>query len=238
MTNTQQNGAFKTAGEESFVPAVAQAIWQLRPDFVALSIIVRGGRNLPSRDDAERGARIVTGAPAWGEAHLEAWRQAYAAFGAKAKRMPCSAEALRRRAERDGELPRINALVDLYNLLSVKHALPIGGENLSAYRGAPRLVRAAGDERFDTMRDGQPAVEIVDAGEVVWRDDDGVTCRRWNWRQSTRTRLEVETREMWFVLERLEPMPIRELERAGDELIAGVLEIAPQAQVTTRILAQ
>ncbi len=221
---------------EAFVPAVDPPIWRLRPDFVALSIVVRGGRNVVSRDDADV-AELLKDRPPWGDAHLEAWRQAYAAFGARPKRTPSSAEALRRRVERDGALPRINALVDLYNALSVRHALPIGGEDLTAYRGTPRLVRAAGDERFETMRDGQPSVEIVDAGEVVWRDDAGVTCRRWNWRQSPRTRLDVHTTEMWFVLERLEPMPLGALDEAGDALIAGVLELAPAATVTKTTIA-
>lgn len=215
-----------------FLPAVDPAIWTLRPDFAAISIIVRGGRNAASSD--ARPALDVT--PAWSAAHLDAWRQAYAAFGAKPKRTPCSAEALIRRVERDGDLPRINALVDLYNALSVRYALPIGGEDAAAYRGAPRLIRAVGDERFATMRDGEPAEEIVEPGEVVWRDDVGVTCRRWNWRQSARTRLEVTSTEMWFVLERLDPMPLDALREAADALIAGVRTLAPAAQVSTTML--
>lgn len=225
--------------EEVFVPSVDRAIWRLRPDFVALSVVVRGGRNASSREATghSTAAGLLADIPAWSDAHLESWRQAYTAFGAKPKRTPCSAEALRRRVERDGDLPRINALVDLYNALSVRFALPVGGEDLAAYRGTPRLVRAVGDERFETMRDGQPSVEVVDPGEVVWRDDRGVTCRRWNWRQSVRTRLDIGTEDMWFVLERLEPMPIRDLERAGEALVAGVLDLAADARIETRILA-
>jgi DNA/RNA-binding domain of Phe-tRNA-synthetase-like protein len=48
-------------------------------------------------------------------------------------------------------------------------------------------VRATGAEPFDTTKDGQPANDPPLAGEVVWADDLGVTCRRWNWRQCTRT---------------------------------------------------
>jgi DNA/RNA-binding domain of Phe-tRNA-synthetase-like protein len=222
--------------QEPFVPAVDEAIWSLRPDFIALSIVVRGARNGPSVDAAAGDLRAA--APPWGDAHLEAWRQAYAAFGAKPKRTPCSAEALLRRVERDGELPRINALVDLYNALSVRYALPIGGEDLAMYRGTPRLMCATGGETFATMRDGEPAVETVEPGEVVWRDDEGVTCRRWNWRQSVRTRLDIGSTDLWFVLERLEPMPVIELERVGDALVAGVLKLAPNAAVTTMLLTR
>jgi DNA/RNA-binding domain of Phe-tRNA-synthetase-like protein len=221
-----------TIAFEPFVPTVDPAIWQLRPDFAALSIVVRGGRNAPSGTQEWR----PSAAPPWAQAHLEAWREAYRAFGSKPQRTPCSAEALRRRVKRDGRLPPINAVVDLYNAISVKFTLPVGGENLAAYVGDPRLVRANGDESFETTRDGQPSVETPDAGEVVWRDAAGVTCRRWNWRQSLRTRLAIETTEMWFVLERLEPMPLAALQEAGERLIDGLRRLAPHADISTTLI--
>jgi DNA/RNA-binding domain of Phe-tRNA-synthetase-like protein len=223
----------------SFAPAVHDAVWLLRPDFIALSIVARGGRNAPSEDRAlEDLLAIDRHGAAWAEAHLNSWRDAYRAFGARPQRTPCSAEALRKRFEKDGVLPRVNAVVDLYNAVSVNFAVPVGGEDLSAYAGSPRLIRAAGDEMFATTRDGQPAVETVEAGEVVWRDDEGVTCRRWNWRQSPRTRLEASSTEMWFVLERLDPMPIDALVEAGDAIVAGLRRLAPDVVVETTLLRQ
>ena len=96
-------------------------------------------------------------------------------------------EALTRRAE--SGLPRINRLTDLYNAISVAYELPIGGEDLSLYSGAPQLIRATGTEPFETVSDGAAVIETPDAGEVVWCDNAGVTCRRWNWRQTRRTQL-------------------------------------------------
>ena len=221
----------------SFEPEIDPAIWRLRPDFAALSIAVRHGRNgPPDADSAALLAAAATGpddAGPWAAAHLESWREAYRAFGAKPQRTPCSAEALRRRRK---SLPQVNALVDTYNALSVCYAVPIGGEDLTAYAGSPRLLVAAGGEPFATTRDGAAVVEPVDRGEVVWRDDAGVTCRRWNWRQSVRTRLEPHSTAMWFVLERLEPMPLDALEEAGAALIAAVRELAPAAEVSARLL--
>jgi len=167
-----------------------------------------------------------------------AWREAYKAFGAKPQRTPCSAEALRRRFEQNGELPPVNAVVDMYNLLSLRYTVPVGGENLSAYVGSPRLVQAVGDERFETVRNGQPAVESAEAGEVVWRDDVGVTCRRWNWRQSIRTRLEVDTTDMWFVLERLEPMPLASLQEAGEVLERQLRRLATACTSVTTFITR
>jgi DNA/RNA-binding domain of Phe-tRNA-synthetase-like protein len=217
-------------------PEVNDAIWALRPDFVALSIVVHGGRNEVSGSHAAppiRGMRR----PLWADDHLAAWREAYTAFGAKPQRTPCSAEALWRRVARDGALAPINAVVDLYNEVSVRYSVPVGGEDLSSYVGRPRLVRASGGEPFETLRDGQPAVELVEPGEVVWRDEKGVTCRRWNWRQTPRTRLEVTTTDMWFVLERLHPMPLAGLMDAGEMLESGLRRLAPAAAVTTELIA-
>src|ERR671936_647337 len=98
-------------------PVVNLAIWTLRPDFVACSIEVRGGRN-----EAAAGVPFTLAAagprPPWADDHLAAWRHAYRAFGAKPQRTPCSAEALWRRLQRDGALTSINAIVDLYNAVS------------------------------------------------------------------------------------------------------------------------
>ena len=123
------------------------------------------------------------------QAHLAAWDEAFSAFGAKAKRTSCSAQALRKRVLKEGSLPAIDPVVDIYNAISIRYAVPVGGENLAAYRGEPRLAIARGDEPFDTLKSAEPVVEYPEPGEVIWRDDIGVTCRRWNWRQGVRTRL-------------------------------------------------
>lgn len=216
-------------------PEVNDEVWALRPDFAALSVVVGNGRNAPGTGgDVTFDGPIRR--PAWAEAHLDAWREAYRAFGARPQRTPCSAEALWRRMERSGAIASINAVVDLYNEVSLRYAIPVGGEDLSAYSGKPRLVRAAGNEPFQTIRDGVPVVETADPGEVIWRDDEGVTCRRWNWRQTSRTRLEPETTQMWFILERLEPLPMEALLEAGDVLVSGLRHLAPGAEIATTVV--
>ena len=129
---------------------------------------------------------------------MAAWREAYRAFGAKPQRTRNSLEALLRRAA--SGLPRVNRLTDLYNAVSVLHQLPLGGEDLTRYVGAPRLIRATGTEPFDTAADGAAVIEHPDPGEVVWCDDAGVTCRRWNWRQARRTQLREDTTTALFIL--------------------------------------
>jgi DNA/RNA-binding domain of Phe-tRNA-synthetase-like protein len=221
-------------------PIIDAAVFALRPDFQALSMTV-DTEGVVSPRAAEIAARTLRegclaaagGGPDWATAHLEAWREAFRGFGAKPQRTACSADALRARALRDGTLPSLGVVVDLYNGLSLKYAAPLGGEDADAYAGTPRLIRARGDEAFDTMKDGAAATEAPELGEVVWRDDIGVTCRRWNWRQGVRTRLGPGARRMWFIIEGLGAMPPAALTAAGEELAGLMGEVFPGARIET-----
>lgn len=222
-----------------FQPVIAPEVFSLRPDFRALSIHVDGISNAAGSGDSAAALRAACAAPCaepWAEAHREAWREAYRAFGAKPQRTPCSAEALLKRVTRDGGLLSVNAVVDFYNAVSLRFAIPVGGENADAYAGIPRLVRASGGESFETMQNGALATEPVDPGEVIWRDDRGVTCRRWNWRQGARTRIDTATTHMWFILEALDPMPEAALLEAGSELLRLLRSLSPGLAVGTSLL--
>jgi DNA/RNA-binding domain of Phe-tRNA-synthetase-like protein len=221
-------------------------IWELRPDFVVTVVLARGLSNGPSDDAstsllrrAEQSTReALNGAEPAALPHVAAWRDAYRAFGAKAQRTPCSAEALLKRVVDEEGLPAINRLVDLYNAVSVEFALPIGGEDLARTAGGSRLTIATGAESFDSFRSGQPIVEHPAAGEVVWIDDAGVTCRRWNWRQCARTRLTERSTDALFVLERLEPLPLPALAQAAETLRRGLRDLGRPAELESWTLSR
>ncbi|MDW9986770.1 hypothetical protein GOC39_33530 [Sinorhizobium meliloti] len=168
---------------------------------------------------------------------MTSWADAYTRFGAKPNRTPCSAQALRKRVLKDGMIPSINPIVDLYNAVSLKYAIPVGGENYDAYAGRPLLTVADGSEPFETVMNGEVVIENPLPGEVIWRDDAGVTCRRWNWRQGTRTRLEAVDGRMWFVLESLETMPEGALAEASDMLVEGLNTLMPDCLVFAQRIA-
>lgn len=214
-------------------PIISPEIFQLAPDFKAMSINVQAAPvvNADFGKEALRRACVeyIQTPPPWAEGHLEAWAQVFQKFGAKPKRTPCSAAALIKRVLKDGELSSIDPIVDLYNAVSIRYAIPVGGENSLAYIGQPHLSLATGQEIFDTIKEGENAVEYPDVGEVIWHDTQGVTCRRWNWRQGVRTRLSIESSSMWFILESLDPMPLSQLEQAAAMLIDGIRIIMPDA---------
>ncbi|QFZ19802.1 B3/B4 domain-containing protein [Saccharothrix syringae] len=221
------------------------AVHDLRPDYRALLITadhLRGGDSDTTSEHllttAEHTARhTLDGRSPEQLPHPAAWRAAYRAFGAKPQRTRPSAEALLRRLDPDG-LPRIDRITDAYNAVSITHLIPIGGEDRTAYVGPPRLIRARGDEPFDTTAGGEPVVEHPEIGEVVWCDDAGATCRRWNWRQCTRTRITTATTSALFVLDALEPLSDQDVHAAADALTEALLVLSPEAVIHRRLIGR
>ena len=223
--------------------SVEPAVFELRPDYRALLLVIDGFEAAPSNpasnelvDAAEAHARkLLTDHPVEELPHIAAWREAYRAFGAKPQRTRNSLEALTRRAAE--QLPRVNALTDIYNAISVLHQVPIGGEDLALYQGPARLVRATGEEDFEAFANHAPIVEHPGAGEVVWRDDHGVTCRRWNWRQGPRTGLTDQTETAFFIFDALDPMTDEALHAAATELATALTLVSPDIKVSQRLVA-
>lgn len=225
---------------------IEPAVFELRPDYRAQLLVVDGiSVSLGARegDDvadgliqaAEDHARTLLAESTVDKLpHIAAWREAYRAFGAKPQRTRNSLEALTRRAERG--LPRVNALTDVYNAISVLHQIPLGGEDLHRYQGPARLIRAVGDEPFDTTAGGEAVIEHPEPGEVVWCDGAGVTCRRWNWRQGRRTGLSDETRTALFILDALAPATDEQLTAAVDALADAYSGLGAEVGVSKRLV--
>ena len=230
---------------ESFLDGayVDDAVFELRPDYRALLVAVDG--ITPGVSDEQSEALLLT-AEAWVRdlrdrpieelPHVASWREAYRAFGAKPQRTRNSLEALTRRAGTEAGLPRVNRLTDLYNAISVLRQVPLGGEDLNQYAGPPRLLRATGEEPFDTIANGADVVEYPEPGEVVWCDEAGVTCRRWNWRQCRRSQLRDDTTAALFILDALHPMSDEALDAVADDLLAHVARLGPDISSARRLI--
>lgn len=168
--------------------------------------------------------------------HIAAWREVYQKFGVKPSKYPCSVEALLSRVLKGQELPSINLVADLYNVISLKYVLPVGGEDWDKLTGDLTLQFAKGDEPFDTFREGAEVIDHPLPGEVIWADTTGVTCRCWNWRQGLRTRLTDETVNAYFVLDSVAPFRVETLLAAGQELTDFLKKAFPACTVRQELL--
>ena len=129
---------------------------------------------------------------------IRTWRDAFYKFKTK-KGARCSIEALLKRVSKGNDIGTIIPLVDIYNGISLKYGVPIGGENIDAFDGDIRLTVAEGGEEFITY--GSDKSEPPYPGEVVYKDNTGAICRCFNWRESVRTMLTEGTTNAFMIIE-------------------------------------
>jgi DNA/RNA-binding domain of Phe-tRNA-synthetase-like protein len=148
---------------------------------------------------------------------LAAWRRAFRAFGVDPTQYRSAAEALLRRLTKQGELPAINALVDLANLVSIRHALPVAVLDVRSIAGGAIVRFARGDERWADL--GSSATERPAPGEVVFVDaNDVVVARRWCWRQSAESAAREDTTEVLVTIEGHHGDALRDVTAGLDDL--------------------
>lgn len=141
---------------------------------------------------------------------IASWRDAYRAFGAKPSEFRSSIEAMARRALRDQELPSINALVDIGNILSLRHLVPVGGHAIDEVTEDISLRQAMGIEEFIPF--GSNQVEHPLPGEIIFVEGNTVLTRRWTWRQANHTLTLPETTAIEFNVDGLPPVSYTKVE--------------------------
>jgi DNA/RNA-binding domain of Phe-tRNA-synthetase-like protein len=149
------------------------------------------------------------------EPRIAAWREAYRAFGAKPSEFRSSVEAMTRRVLRGDELPSINALVDIGNVISLRHLLPAGSHAIDVLCGDIEVRFATGREEFVAF--GSNKVEHPATGEVIFAEADTVLTRRWTWRQAQHTLTLADTTSVEFNVDGLPPV-------THDEVAAACVE--------------
>jgi DNA/RNA-binding domain of Phe-tRNA-synthetase-like protein len=152
---------------------------------------------------------------------IKVWREAFKKFKTK-KGARSSIEALLKRVHNGNHIGTINPLVDIYNSISLKYALPCGGEDIEKFIGDIRLTRAIGNEEFIPLGtdENSPPYE----GEIVYKDNGGAICRCWNWREAVRTMLTENTKNTFLCIELVDESRFEEFENALNDLARTIQE--------------
>jgi DNA/RNA-binding domain of Phe-tRNA-synthetase-like protein len=151
---------------------------------------------------------------------IKVWREAFQQFKTK-KGARSSIEALLKRVNNGNPIGTINPLVDIYNSISLKYAMPCGGEDIDTFVGNVKLTKAVGGEYFVTLGSEEDAPPYE--GEIVYKDEAGAICRCWNWRESVRTMLTEKTENAFLCIELVD-------ERREAEFHSALKELAELAQ--------
>lgn len=150
---------------------------------------------------------------------LRCWREAYKAFGVKKTSYRSSVERLLKRVQQGGGLPRVNNLVDGYNLISLRYRMPVGADDLEKVISPLGFRYARPGDTFIALGDETETPDPPAPGEVVYADAEKLLCRRWNWYQDARSPISATTTSAVLTVQALEPTTAL-VEEAATELCA------------------
>jgi DNA/RNA-binding domain of Phe-tRNA-synthetase-like protein len=153
---------------------------------------------------------------------IKPWREAYKAFGAKPSEYRSSVEGMARRALRNDELPSINALVDIGNIVSLQHLVSMGGHSMDELTQDIALRFATGMEDFIPF--GSTVMEHPLPGEVIFVEGITVLTRRWTWRQANHTITLPKTHSIEINIDRLPPVEMEEIHAIASKVMRLVSE--------------
>jgi DNA/RNA-binding domain of Phe-tRNA-synthetase-like protein len=166
---------------------------------------------------------------------LAAWRAVFRSFGVNPTKYRSAAEALLRRLTKQGDLPSINALVDIANLVSIRYALPVAVFDQRDVVGGTSVRLAHGGERWADL--GSSEAEHPEPGEVIFTDDEEqVSARRWCWRQSRASAAREDTTEILVTVEGHHAAAADDIDRAMRDLEALIGSHAAPATVRSDLL--
>jgi DNA/RNA-binding domain of Phe-tRNA-synthetase-like protein len=149
---------------------------------------------------------------------LAAWRRIFSAFGVSPTQYRSAPEALLRRLTKQGDIPSINALVDIGNLVSIRYALPVAVMDSRNIKGRITVRFADGTEHY--MELDSDETKHPDKGEVIFADEDNlVFARRWCWRQSFQSAARLDTTEAIITVEAQHDGAYTDVEKATSDLV-------------------
>jgi DNA/RNA-binding domain of Phe-tRNA-synthetase-like protein len=210
--------------------SIQKELFDILPDLTIGMVVAKGVDNtLPSQeiDDlltqaVEEVKKNFTGDKAQEHPRIKPWRTAFTKLGISGSKFPSSIESMARRILKGDPFPKINPLVDLYNSVSLRFLVPMGGHDLDTLEGNIHLRFTEGWEPFTPMGGGETVT--VPKGELVYRDDREVLTRNWVWRQCEKDKTAEKTKNIFIPIDVLGEVG---RERA-DEIILELSQLIPR----------
>ncbi len=203
------------------------------PNLTGGAIVARGVTNAPTtaalrdRYQAEQAAvkSRIGETPLSELPSLSAWRRAFSAFGVSPTKYRSAAEALLRRLTKKGDIPVINTLVDIGNLVSIRYGLPVAIFDTRQIATPITVHYSDGSELYTELASGEAMRPEV--GEVVFSDENKmVVARRWCWRQSATSAANAGTTDAVITVEAHHAGGGADIESALGDLLALLNEFA------------
>lgn len=195
---------------------IRREIFEQNPDLKVGAILIKNvnnSRRVSAVEGLLRGIRAQKGREFKGKDIFEdrmvgVWCGAFGKFGANPKRHLPSLATLLRQAKSGKDIPHENVMTDLCKYFSLKHMLPVRGEDMDWLCGDLILGFTKGGEPFRPKNSID--VKKVKEGEAAYFDEGGITCRFWNNSECERTKLTPKTVNILLLVEDLSRMHMDE----------------------------
>jgi len=130
--------------------------------------------------------------------NVSLYRDIMTRAGINPNKYMASVEAMYKRIVKGGQLPLINALVDLCNAVAIEEMISLGAHDLDD-------IKEDLEVRFSRQGDiflpfGETEYEDVEPGEMVFTSGNVVQTRKWLWRQSELGKTDLESNHLIFQL--------------------------------------
>ncbi|MCL1875634.1 MAG: phenylalanine--tRNA ligase beta subunit-related protein [Synergistaceae bacterium] len=207
---------------------VAPEVFILFPGYVRHVLVVRGADNSKESEELAELLMLEQRRVRENDAFIEpkehplvaSWRDAFLAFGTNPNKCPPSIANLLKRVRSGKDLPYVNSLVAIFNIVSMRHVLPAGGDDLDTVKGDIRLTRAKGNENYTPL--GSPDQrERPNPGEIVLLDagSEEVLCRAWCWKNGDVSKIETSTQNVAINIDAMPPKTAEEGKTAALETL-------------------
>ena len=163
---------------------------------------------------------------------IAGWYLMYRTWGVNPRRMRPSVDALSRRFAKSGQVPRINPVVDLYNIASLRYGLPGGGFDMDRIDGDIHVRFATSDDTFVPIGGRESAPEVLEPREPVYSDEWSVLTRSLNHRDAEKTKIGPDSTSILLILEAHDWDGQEQAVDGGTQLLEATL--APHAITVSR----
>ena len=130
--------------------------------------------------------------------NVKMYREVMQKSGINPNKYPPSVEAMFKRIVKGGQLPVINALVDLCNAVSVEKGISLGGHDLIDIHDDLEVRYSRKGDVF--LPFGSENYEDVQEGELIFTSGNIVQTLKWVWRQSELGKLTLDSSDVFFQL--------------------------------------
>lgn len=185
---------------------IDKSVFDLKPN-IKFGIIV--GHNIVNSDtsaedeqrlrNAESKMRNEISQEQLRELHnVKNYREVMTASGLNPNKYPPSVEAMFKRIIKGGQLPVINALVDLCNAVSIEQGISMGGHDLKDIHEDLEVRYSRKGDVF--LPFGCTEYEDVPENELVFTSGNVVQTLKWVWRQSELGKVTLDSSDIFFQL--------------------------------------